>query len=646
MCGICGVYREGGARPDEVTRMARAMAHRGPDDEGVVTRGPVGLGTRRLAIIDLAGGHQPLANEDGSVWVAFNGEIYNHAGLREELVRAGHRFATRSDTEVLVHAYEQHGDALVERLEGMFAFALWDEPRRRLLLARDRLGQKPLFYARRGGDLVFASELKGVLAADSVPRELDRAALHDYLSLRFVPPPRTMFAGIEKLPAGHLAVFEDGRLRVSRYWRLSFARKLALSDDDAIAALAAQLERSVASHLTSDVPVGALLSGGLDSTVVVALAQRASPSPLASFSIGVRDPSFDERAHARSVAERCGTRHHEEVVEPAVIASLPAMIAALDEPSDPIAACQYHASALAARHVKVALGGDGGDELFAGFDRYVGVRRLGTLRRLGAALPFAALGPLLAVVPESFDYKSLTQKLRWVERLGRIPDLGMRYAAATIFFRFDESEKAAVLGEAARASGADDSASVIARAFDAADGDDAIDRMLAVDYETRLPEHSLMLADRMSMAHGLELRSPLLDTPLVELSASLPSTLKIRGGTLKWALRRAGRPLLPEKILARPKQGFMFPVARWFREDLHALLREELVRGAAVREGWLRPDGVALLLDEHRARRADHHVRLWMLLNLELWLRLYLLREPLSTLSEQLVPRLPAGLRG
>jgi asparagine synthase (glutamine-hydrolysing) len=645
MCGICGGSWSGGARREELARMAQALAHRGPDDEGIEVRGPVGLASRRLAIIDLAGGHQPLANEDGTVWVAFNGEIYNHRALRAELERAGHRFATHSDTEVIVHCYEQHGEAFLGRLEGMFALAIWDEPRGRLLLARDRMGQKPLFYARTAEGLLFASEIKGILAAGSLPRELDAQALSHYLSLRFVPPPRTMFAGIEKLPAGHFLLFESGRLQLRRYWRLSFARKLALPEAEALEAIAAQLEHSVASHLVSDVDIGALLSGGMDSSLIVALASRAWPGRLRTFSIGVRDRSFDELPHARRVAAHCETAHFEEIVEPDVISSLPAMIAHLDEPSDPIAACMFAASALAARHVKVALGGDGGDELFAGFDRYLGVRRLEPLFRIPAALRGAVLGPLVDMLPESFAYKSWTQRLRWVAALSRVPDLAERYAQATVFFRFDTDGKRAALGEALWRRVRDvDSADVVASAFREADSDDAIDCMLHADYTTRLPEHSLQLTDRMSMAHGLEVRAPLLDTPLVELLASLPSALKIRGGELKWAMRRVAGARLPADIVRRPKQGFMFPLADWFRTELHVFLRETFADSRAVREGVLQRAAIDRLLDEHRTRRADHHVRIWMLLNVELWLRHALAGEPVAALAQELRGRLPAGI--
>jgi asparagine synthase (glutamine-hydrolysing) len=603
--------------------MSRALAHRGPDEEGTFREGPVGLGIRRLSIIDVAGGQQPIANEDGDVRVVFNGEIYNHEALREDLLRRGHRFATRADTEVIVHLYEEHGDDCVDALEGMFAFALWDRRRRRLLLARDRFGQKPLFYAAVPDGLVFASEIKALLGVEGVAADLDTVSMHHYLSLRFVPPPRTMFGGISKLPAAHRLTFEDGRLRVSRYWQLSFADPIEADDEEIVEAVRDQLRRSVDAHLVSDVPVGAMLSGGLDSSTVVALAARSGAAPLQTFAIGVSDQSFNEIPWARRVAEHCGTRHTDELVEAGVFASLPTMIRHLDEPSDPIAACMYHASALASRHVKVALGGDGGDEVFAGFDRYAGVGWVDHYARLPGWLR-RGVGHLISAIPEDLDYKSWTQRLRWVDQLGWAGDADRRYAEATIFFRFDHTAKQGLLQPGAwRGLEAIDSADVITRELRACDSPDALNRMLHADFATRLPEHSLMLSDRMSMAHGLELRSPLLDRPLVELMARVPRRLKLRGRELKVALRRAARPWLPRDVLRRPKQGFMFPVAQWLRGPLHAPVRELLEDSALAREGIVRSDAALALLEEHRARRVDHHVRIWMLLNLEIWFRMY-----------------------
>jgi asparagine synthase (glutamine-hydrolysing) len=640
MCGICGEVRRSGARPGALSAMARAIAHRGPDDEGFHVSGPVGLANRRLSIIDVDGGHQPIANEAGDVHVVLNGEIYNHQALRDELKGRGHRFSTASDTEVIVHLYEERGDDCVSALDGMFAFALWDERRQRLLLARDPLGQKPLYWARTAEGLVFASEIKSILASGDVTASLNAEALHHYLSLRFIPPPDTMFEGIHKLAAAHTLSYQGGEVRVAPYWRLSFANPLKGSDEEILGHIEEELRRAVSSHLVSDVPVGALLSGGMDSSAVVALAAEELPRPFQTFAIGTGDASFDERAHARAVAEHCGTTHIDERVEPDLVASLPRMVYHLDEPSDPIAACTYHAASLASRHVKVVLGGDGGDETFGGFDRYAGVGWVGPYAHLPAWLRRSTLGAALGLIPEDVGYKSWTQRLRWLDRLGDYRDPDERYAAATVFFRFDHAAKAAILGPEIWPRVREvDAAEAIVRELRAADSEDPLGRMLAADFATRLPEHSLMLTDRMSMAHGLEVRSPLLDRRLVELMARVPSRLKIRGRNLKVALRKVAGPWLPREIVARPKQGFMFPIADWLRGPLRDFARETLANGHAVRDGILRREACLALVDEHAARKVDHHVRIWMLLNLEVWYRMFVEGTSLNSLEEELRSR-------
>ncbi len=620
--------------------MAAALAHRGPDDEGFYASGPAGLGSRRLAIIDVEGGRQPIANEDGSLHVVLNGEIYNHRELRAELLERGHRFATATDTEVIVHLYEERGDECVEDLEGMFAFALWDERRQRLLIARDPLGQKPLYWTRLRDGILFASEIKALLAVGEVAAALDSEALHHYLSLRFVPSPSTMFAGIRKLPAAHRLVYAGGDVRVERYWSLSFADPIEGSDEEILEEIEAALRRAVSSHLVSDVPVGALLSGGMDSSVVVALASRELPKPFRTFAIGSGEPSFDERAHARCVARHCGTEHTERRVDPGLVVLLPRIVHHMDEPSDPIAACTYQAAELASCHVKVALGGDGGDETFGGFDRYAGVRWVSPYALLPVWLRRATLGAGLAMLPEDFGYKSWTQQLRWLDRLGDYRDLDERYAAATVFFRFDHRAKAALLGPEIWPRVRDvDAADAIVRELRAADSPLPIDRMLAADFATRLPEHSLMLTDRMSMAHGLELRSPLLDRRLVELMARVPSRLKVRGRRLKVALRRIARPWLPPGIVARPKQGFMFPIAHWLRGSLREPTRNTLAQAHTVRDGIFQRDAAMALIDEHAAGAVDHHVRIWMLLNVEIWYRMFVEGTSVQQLEEELRSR-------
>ncbi len=620
MCGICGIVNPAGVEAAALRPMLAAIAHRGPDDEGVVAAGPAGLGSRRLSIIDLGGGHQPIANEDETIWVVFNGEIYNFPELRRELIQKGHRFRTRSDTEVIVHLYEELGEGCVARLRGMFAFTLWDGRQEKLLLARDHLGQKPLFYAQDGPILRFASEIKGILAADDRPREIDPLALHHYLSLRFIPPPRTMLAHIRKLPPAHILVYQRGEIAIRRYWQLSFREKLVLSDEEYVERLRAKLREVIAAHLISDVPIGAFLSGGMDSSMVVAMMAQDLGVDFQTFAIGVEEQDFNELPYARAVAERHGTRHVEACVHSNLIESLPDMVHYLDEPSDPIAACQFEAAALAARHVKVVLGGDGGDELFAGFDRYVGVGYVGAYARLPGWLRTHLVGGLLERLPEGFGYKSLSQKTRWLQQLALLPTVGERYAEATCFFRFNHAQKRALFAPALwQTVGEVNAAGVIVDAYNQAPADDPIDRMLYADYQTRLPEHSLMLTDRMTMAHGLELRSPFLDHELVAELAAYPRKQKIKGRQLKSILRKLGRDYLPPEILRREKQGFMFPVAYWFRGELNRFVRDYLADSYFVREGHFNRDIVLQLVEEHRRNQVDHHVRLWMLLNLAVW---------------------------
>jgi asparagine synthase (glutamine-hydrolysing) len=645
MCGICGKYSQVGVRPQEVWGMLQAIAHRGPDDKGVYVKGDIGIGNCRLSIIDLPGGHQPICNEDETVWIVYNGEIYNYRQLRHDLEAKGHIFRTQSDTEVIVHLYEDLGERCVERLSGMFAFALWDATAQKLVLARDRIGQKPLFYMQDGNDFLFASEAKAILAAMQRPREIDDEALHHYLSLRFIPPPHTMFRDIRKLPPAHILVYQGGRITVSRYWSLSFRQKLELPEEELMEELRGELTRAVTSHLVGDVPLGAFLSGGMDSSMIVAMMAGEVGRSFKTFAIGVQEQDFDELPYARLVADRYQTKHVEERVQAKLIHSLPKMIWHLDEPSDPIAACQYYAAELASRHVKVVLGGDGGDELFAGFDRYLGVGRVNSYARIPSLIRRKVLGPAAARMPDSFTYKSLTQKFRWVHQLSQLPTMAERYAEATCFFRFNHRDKQMLYGDDLWARVRDtNSADVIVRAFEDAEAIDPLDRMIGADFVTRLPEHSLMLTDRMTMAHGLEARSPYLDHELVEFMAGVPSHLKIRHGRLKHVLRKVAEDYLPEQIVRRGKQGFMLPIAYWFRSELLPLVEGMLLDSHFVKTGLFRHDSVSRLIAEHRSGRLDNHVRLWMLLTLEVWHQIYIEQRSLESVNRGILSYL-SGLQ-
>ena len=627
MCGICGVV--GGVMERErprVRAMMDALAHRGPDDADLHAESGAVLGHRRFTIIDLSAGRQPLGTDDGSLWITFNGEIYNYRELRAELEAAGYQFRTASDTEVLLRLYQRDGEACLARLRGMFAFAIWNARSETLFAARDRFGQKPFFYAERGGRLLFASEVKGLLAHGDIAPEPEPVAIDYYLGLRFVPPPLTMFRGIQKLPPGHCLSWHRGTLAVRPYWSLQFGHDHGRREEDWIEELQTRLDDAVRSHLVSDVPVGAFLSGGLDSSLVTALMARHLDGPVPTFAIGSDQSTFDERPFARQVSNHCGTQHYERCVTSDLLASIPRLVACLDEPSDPIAACFHESSALASKHVKVVLGGDGGDELFAGFDRYVGFRWAGWYH----ALPERArrgIAAAAAGLPDSFAYKGTIQKLRWLTAVGE-EEGGRRYARMTTFFRFGSAEKRWLYGPALQGLlESCDAEQAIMRPFEALPEEPVLRRMSFTDVQTKLPEHTLMLTDRLSMAHGLETRSPLLDHQLAEFCATMPPRLHARGGVTKYALRKASKEFLPPGIIRRPKQGFMFPVAYWLSEHTLPAIRRRLMQGPVVRNGWIRTEAVERLCAEHLAHQADHHVRIWMLLNLDAWYQIYMERE-------------------
>jgi asparagine synthase (glutamine-hydrolysing) len=634
VCGICGIISPDGVTKDDIQQMADIIAHRGPDDQGYYIDGSVGLGHRRLSIIDLDGGRQPLCNEDGSIWIVFNGEIYNFKSVKAELVARGHKFRTNTDTEVIVHLYEEEGERFVERLAGMFAFALWDGKNKKIILARDRIGQKPLFYASHGRRFIFASEVKSILAEDRIPRQLDYEALHHYLSLRFIPAPHTMFKKINKLPAGHYLIYQNGDTRIKRYWDLDFRTKLKVNEEDCLDLLDEQLKKSVESHLISDVPVGAYLSGGMDTSMVVALMANTSHTSFKTFSIGVKEQDYNELPYARVVSDVYKSKHIERIVTADIVKLAPQMIWYLDEPSDPIAACMFHAAKLASENVKVVLGGDGGDELFAGFDRYLGMGLIDHYNLIPSLIRERLISPIVHAMPDSFTYKSITQKLRWVDYLSRF-DSGIRYAEATSFFRFNHEQKALLFSDRIWQQLENiNSMNVISDCYDGANADKPIDRMLYADIMTRLSEHTLMLTDRMNMAHGLEARSPFLDHPLVELLATFPSSIKIRGRQLKYVLRRLGKKYLPAKILNRKKQGFMFPVAYWFRNELHGFLKSFFDKSIICEAGLIQRDYINRLIEEHKQNRMDHHVRIWMLFNFDLWYRMFIQNETYEHVTE------------
>ncbi len=626
MCGIAGFAERdrsedaAGARSEAdfalVHQMCEVIRHRGPDDEGIHVEAGVGLGMRRLSIIDLSTGQQPIHNEARSIWVVFNGEIYNYRELRSELQAFGHAFYTSSDTEVIVHAYEQWGEAAFGRLRGMFGIGLWDRPRRTLLLVRDRAGIKPLHFAERNGRLYFGSEIKSLLAAGVVDREIDLEALDHYLSFLYAPRDRSLFKNVRKLPPGHLLRWRDGRTEIAKYWEIAANEPFPGTAEEAAGTLRGLLADAVRSHMVSDVPLGAFLSGGLDSSAVVGLMAEASSHPVQTFSIGFDEPQFDELEHARTVAKHFGTEHHEFVVRPDGLSILDRLIGHFDEPfADSSAIPTWYVSEVARRHVTVVLSGDGGDELFGGYDRYLPHPRVTQFDRLSIPAGRRLAGAVWPLLPHGVRGKNF---LRHVSR-----DHNGRYLDSVAFFQADE--KHALYSEGVRGAleGWDAEASLGAQ-FTRFAALPQHSRMMRFDFETYLPEDVLTKVDRMSMAHSIESRVPLLDNRVIDFAATLPAHLKIANGRRKHVLKEAVRSLLPPGIIDRKKQGFGVPLGVWFRGGLTDVFSDVLKSARTRQRGYFEPAFVDRLVDEHLAGRRDHTLRLWQLMVFELWHRHYL----------------------
>jgi asparagine synthase (glutamine-hydrolysing) len=616
VCGICGIASTGGAvDPARLAAMSATLAHRGPDSDGSHLDDGVGLAARRLAIIDLETGDQPIANENGRVHVVQNGEIYNYRELRTELDRAGHRFSTHGDTEVLAHLYEDEGVDFARRLRGMFAVAIWDAERRRLVLARDRFGIKPLYYREQDGELAFASELR------ALPRgELDLDALEAFLAFNSIPAPLTIFREIRKVPPGHVLVWEGGRFELTRYARpRPVAARDVRADDEAelVEELRARLRDSVRAHLVADVPVGVLLSGGIDSATLTALAAQESAEPVRTFSIGFEERSFDELAHARLVAERYGTEHRELVLRPDAALLLPALADAFDEPfADSSALPTYLVSELAARHVKVALSGEGGDELFGGYYTYAAdllALRAGGLPRLAR--------PLVERLPSSSAKASFDYRAKRFVRAAHLPPLERHHAWKEIF---SADARAELTGRRS----AFDPVDLLRARFAETEDAELLARLQDVDLGVYLADDLLVKTDRASMAHSLEARVPFLDPLVTNLALALPTRLKIRGLRKKVLLRRAVEPLVPARIASGRKRGFSIPAAAWLRGELEPFARETLSAAALRRQGLFRPEAVKRVIDAHVSGREDLSRQLWGLLAFTLWHERHVERTP------------------
>jgi asparagine synthase (glutamine-hydrolysing) len=636
MCGIAGQARVDGQVPaaDLLERMCARIEHRGPDARGVHLTEGAGLGIQRLRVIDLASGDQPIYNEDRSVAVVLNGEIYNYRELRRRLQSRGHSFRTAGDTEVIAHLYEQEGTDFVRSLHGMFAVAVWDANERRLVLARDRLGKKPLFYAERNGVLSFASELAALLEDREISRSVDYGALDAYLALRYVPSPRTAFSQIAKLPPAHTLVFEGGRSQLARYWELDYTPKRTGSDAELVDQLRAHLSEAVRRRLLADVPVGAFLSGGVDSAAVVATMAEQSSGSVKTFSIGFEGEQPDELPAARLLAERFGADHHEFTVTPDASELLPQIVRHHGEPfADATAIPMFYLCRVAREHVTVALCGDGGDEIFGGYTRYIANLALARTAGLPLALR-RTLARIAALTPSSARIDSWPSRVR---RLGQTLTLAPPARYFSYVSHLSGLRREELYTDAFRDSlDLDRPQQLIEAAWRAPGGAGMLDRMLDTDLHTYLPDDLLTKADIASMASSLELRSPLLDHELVQFAASLPASQKVRGRQKKILLRRALRGRVPDEILDAPKRGFHPPIARWLRGPLGATARELLLDSSSRQRGQLRPERVERLLDRHAQGAEDHSEMIWRLMLYELWHREFIDGSGASAASKQL----------
>lgn len=615
MCGICGIWNYGTGEPIDPAALKRAtdaMLHRGPDDEGFHVEGALGLGNRRLSIIDLPGGHQPLSNENGRIWTTFNGEIYNYRELRQDLEARGHKFRTASDTETIVHLYEQYGLGCLEHLRGMFAFALWDSRERRLLLVRDRVGVKPLFYRLEPGRLMFASELRALRELATQPLAIDPQSVYDFFGFRYVPAPHTFYRGVEKLLPGHFLLADERGVRVESYWDVPEEEETLRSAEDFAEEVAERLRESVRLRLIADVPLGVFLSGGVDSTAVVAMMAELGARPIRSFSVGFEEPEYDERPHARRVARRFATEHHEIVVRAQNLAEdLAHLIAFRDEPvAEPTDVALFRVARLASESVKVVLAGEGGDELFAGYPKYAADRLAG----LVSALPQEMTRAIVRWLP----YRQRRARLA-LETLS-IRDEAER--SATWFASFSREERELLfspdfLAEVDVAHPARVFEHYLVKVRDRS----PLKRMLYADLKIWLPDNLLLRGDQMTMAASIEERVPFLDHKLVELAARIPSRMLARGFRTKVLLKQALRPYVPPETLRRRKVGFTVPVGPWFRQSLKSLVADLVLSPEALARGYFNRQAMESFVRDHFDGVRDRRKELWALVNFELWVR-------------------------
>jgi len=603
--------------------MCAAIKHRGPDDDGFYFNGAVGLGMRRLAIIDLKSGQQPIHNQDRTAWIVFNGEIYNYRELREKLEKLGHSFYTNSDTEAIVHAYDQYGADCPKHLRGMFAFAIWDERTQELFIARDRVGKKPLLYAQVNGQLVFGSEFSALLQHPDIPKDVDAEALNQYLSFMCVPAPLTAYQAIRKLEPGHSLRYRKGEIKIERYWQPDFSTKLDVSEQEAGERTIEILRDAVKVRLMSEVPLGAFLSGGIDSSAVVALMAEASSTPVKTFSIGFEEQDFSELHHARRVAQHVGADHHEFIVRPDALEVLPILVEHYGEPyADSSAIPTYYVARETRKHVTVALNGDGGDESFAGYERYAAMRLAERYHRIPAVLRESIVRHAIELMPSSETKRSRIRDVKRFIQAASLPKVERYLRWVSVFDT--EAKRDLFTENFTRQTRGDSAANLLDPWFARVNGSGIVDAALLTDIMTYLPNDLLVKVDIATMANSLEARSPFLDHHVIEFAASLPEKYKLRGLTTKYLLKQVLRKLLPAENLDRRKMGFGVPIGHWFRGQLQPFLRETLLAQASLSRGLFRPEAVKRLVELHTRGERDFSPQLWTLLMLELWFQRFI----------------------
>ena len=625
MCGITGIVRNDRRDVDQALlgRMCASIRHRGPDDDGFYVKGPVGLGMRRLAIIDLKSGQQPIHNQDRTAWIVFNGEIYNYRELRDGLEKLGHTFYTNSDTEAIIHAYDRYGADCPRYLRGMFAFAIWDERSQQLFLARDRVGKKPLLYAQVNGQFVFGSEFSALLQHPDISRDIDADALHHYLSFMCVPAPLTAYKAIRKLEPGHSLRYRKGEIEIKRYWQPDFSKKINIGEEEAGRRAIEILRDAVKVRLMSEVPLGAFLSGGIDSSAVVALMSEESSGPVKTFSIGFEEQDFSELHHARRVAEHVGADHHEFIVRPDALEVLPILVEHYGEPyADSSAIPTYYVARETRKHVTVALNGDGGDESFAGYERYAAMRLAERYHRIPSVLRETVMRQAIALIPSSETKRGRVRDLKRFIQAASLPKVERYLRWVSVFDA--EAKQDLYSTDFLRQTQSVSAAGMLDPWFARANGSGIVDAALLTDIMTYLPNDLLVKVDIATMAVSLEARSPFLDHHVMEFAASLPEKFKLRGLTTKYLLKRMLKKLLPAENLERRKMGFGVPIGHWFRGKLQPFLRETLLTEAALNRGLFKREVVKRLVELHTRGERDYSHQLWTLLMLELWFQRFI----------------------